>query len=66
MKLFKLVRFDISKYVWPSLIFASKVATYPGACIINFITALIYSFRNKLEFLGKNTLAYYGNHKLLP
>ncbi len=50
----------------------------PGACIIKHITAVIYSFRNKLEHLslntrlgrkglpGTNTLAYYGNRKLRP
>jgi hypothetical protein len=49
-----------------------------GACIIKLITAVIYGFRNKLECLslntrlgwkglsGTNTLAYYGNRKLLP
>jgi hypothetical protein len=46
--------------------------------IIKLITAVIYSFRNKLERLflnprlgwkglpGTNTLAYYGNRKLRP
>ncbi len=49
-----------------------------GACIIKLITAVIYGFHNKLDFLslntrlgwkgfsGTNTLAYYGNHKLRP
>jgi hypothetical protein len=48
------------------------------ACIIKLITAVIYGFRNKLEYLslntrlgwkglpGANTLAYYGNRKLRP
>ncbi len=48
----------------------------PGAYIIKLITAVIYSFHNKLECLslntrlgrkclpGTNTLAYYGNRKL--
>ena len=27
----------------------------PGACIIKFITAVIYGFRNKLECLSLNT-----------
>jgi len=48
------------------------------ACIIKLITAVIYSFRSKLECLsintrlgwkglpGTNTLAYYGNRKLQP
>jgi hypothetical protein len=52
--------------------------TPSGACIIKLITAIIYSFRNKLECLsintrlgwkglpGTNTLAYYGNRKLRP
>ncbi len=50
----------------------------PGACIIKLITAVIYVFRNKLEYLslnnrvgwkglpGTNTLAFYVNRKLLP
>jgi hypothetical protein len=50
----------------------------PGARIIKLITAVIYSFGNKLEHLslnsrlgwkglpGTNTLAYYGNCKLRP
>ncbi len=50
----------------------------PGACIIKLITAVIYSFCNKLECLslytrlgwkglpGTNTLAFYGNRKLRP
>ncbi len=50
----------------------------PGACIIKLITAVIYSFHNKLECLTLNTrlgwkglpeinaLAYYGNRKLQP
>jgi hypothetical protein len=48
------------------------------ACIIKLITAVIYSFRNKLACLslntwlgwkglpGTNTVAYYGNRKLRP
>jgi hypothetical protein len=50
--------------------------TPAGACIMKLITAVIYSFRNKLECLslntrlgrkglpGTNTKAYYGNSKL--
>ncbi len=50
----------------------------PGACIIKYITTLIYGFHNKLGCLslntrlgwkglpGKNSLAYYGNCKLWP
>ncbi len=50
----------------------------PEACIINLITAVIYGFRNKLEYLylsrrlgwkglpGTKTPAYYGNRKLQP
>jgi hypothetical protein len=50
----------------------------PGACIIKLITAVIYGFRNKLQFLslntrlswkgfpGTNTLAYNRNSKLQP
>jgi hypothetical protein len=50
----------------------------PGACILKLITAVMDSFRNKLECLslntrlgwkglpGTNTLAYYGNRKLRP
>ncbi len=57
---------------------ASREIDAPGACIIKLITAVIYSFRNKLECLslntrldwkrlpGTNTLAYYGNHKIRP
>ena len=48
----------------------------PGTCIIKLITAIIYGFRDMLEFLstntrlgwkglpGTNTLSYYGNCKL--
>ncbi len=63
-------------------IFHDKVADChrqgPGACIIKLITAVIYSFRNKLKCLSlaslsslvlclsSNTPAYYGNRKLRP
>jgi hypothetical protein len=52
------------------------LGTHLGACIKKYITAVIYGFSNKLEFLslitrlgwkglpGTNTLAYYGNRKL--
>jgi len=48
----------------------------PGASIIKLFKAVIYSFRNKLEYLSlntrlgwkgfpeTNTLDYYGNRKL--
>jgi hypothetical protein len=54
-----------------------KLGQTPGACIIKLITDVIYGFRNKLECLslntrlgwrglpGTNTLAYYGNRKLV-
>ncbi len=56
----------------------SFVTFGPGACIIKLITAIIYSFPNKLECLsintrlgwkgmpGTNTQAYYRNRKLRP
>ncbi len=52
--------------------------TRSGACFIKPITAVIYSFHNKLKCLsvntklfwkglpGTNVLAHYGNRKLRP
>jgi len=34
-----------------------KVYLYPGACIIQLIMALIFSFRNKLECLSLASLS---------
>ncbi len=54
----------------------SSLLPKPGVCIIKYITAVIYIFRNTLECLslknrlgwkglpGTNTLAYFGFHKL--